>query len=304
MSNKTKNMADYDNIYYDLNIQKNVLLKPKYLNKNLEQNIVEQIKSEVEGKCIREGFVKLNSTEVLKRERGKQIIGDFTGLILFKTYIKVQVANPKINKIIVAKVLNKNKLGILAKNGPLEIIIPRELHDKNEKKILDELEIDSEILLKVIGVKFEINDTKISVVAKLENESVEKVKKTIKVRKVKKQTLSKENKDLLDTENKTKQVNVDELGEEEEEKVEEEEDTLTEESDFEELEEDLIEKEETEDEMEIENDLELVEDMPIATEDYSNTGEEEEEEGEEEEEQGEESEYEEEMESEYETEED
>ena len=286
-------MTDYDNIYYNLDIQKNVLLKPKYLNKNLEQNILDQIKSEIEGKCIREGFVKLNSTEILKRERGKQIIGDFTGVILFKTFIKVQIANPKINKIIIAKVLNKNKLGILAKNGPLEIIIPRELHDKNEKKKLDELEIDSEILLKIIGVKYEINDTKISVVAKLEDDKVDKVTKKIKIRKVKKQELSKENQNLLEN-NKIKDIEIDELGEEEEEKVQEEEDTLTEASDFEELEEDLVEKEETEEETEIENDLELVEDMPLATEDYSETiGEEEgegegEEEGEYEEESGEE----------------
>ena len=270
MSNKQQNMTDYDNIYYNLDIQKNVLLKPKYLNKNLENNILDQIKSEIEGKCIREGFVKLNSTEIIKRERGKQIIGEFTGIILFKTFIKVQIANPKINKIIIAKVLNKNKLGILAKNGPLEIIIPRELHEKNDKKKLDELEIDSEILLKIIGVKYEINDTKISIVGTLEDDKVDKVTKKIKIRKVKKQELSIEDTDLLDN-NKLKDINIDELGEEEEEKVEEEEDTLTEISDFEELEEDLVEKEETDEETEIENDLELVEDMPLATDDYTGT---------------------------------
>jgi DNA-directed RNA polymerase subunit E'/Rpb7 len=286
MSNKTKKMKDYDDIYYDLNIQKNILLKPKYFNKNLELNILEQIKSEIEGKCIREGFVKSNSTEILKRERGKQIIGDFTGLILFKTFVKVKIANPKINKIIIAKVLNKNKLGILAKNGPLEIIIPRELHDKNEKKQLDELEIHSEILLKIIGVKYDINDTKISVVAKLQQDKVDKVVKTIKVRKVKKQQLSKQNNNLLE-DDKLKDIDIEELGEEEEEKVEEEEDTLSEESDFEELEEDLVEKEESENETEIENDLELVEDMPLATEDYNQSPEGEYEEESEEETEGE-----------------
>ena len=62
------------------------------------------------------------------------------------------------------KLIN-NKLGILGNNGPLTIIVGKQLHNKPE--LLDEVNIDDVIEIRVIETKYSINDKEIRILGKL-----------------------------------------------------------------------------------------------------------------------------------------
>ena len=62
MSSLTKN-----DIYFYTQIKKRVSLNPRYLDENFPAYIEKIVKNNVEGKCIKEGYVVPNTVIILKR---------------------------------------------------------------------------------------------------------------------------------------------------------------------------------------------------------------------------------------------
>ena len=168
-----------NDIYFYTQIKKRVSLNPRYLDENFPAYIEKIVKNNVEGKCIKEGYVVPNTVIILKRSIGNMNNNQFNGNIMFDITIGAKVCNIPVNSVIKASVKKINKLGILAELGPLMIIVPKEIHQ--DKEPFSKINIGDEIDLLVIGKTFHLNSNVISIYAKLNSEVRKKV--VIQVRK-------------------------------------------------------------------------------------------------------------------------
>ena len=166
-------------IYFYTQIKKRISLNPRYLDENFPAYIEKVVKNNVEGRCIKEGYVVPNTVIILKRSIGNMNNNQFNGNISFDITIGAKVCNIPVNSIIKASIKKINKLGILAELGPLMIIVPKEIHQ--DKEPFSNINIGDDIDLLIIGKTFHLNSKIISIYAKLNSEVQKKV--VIQVRK-------------------------------------------------------------------------------------------------------------------------
>jgi DNA-directed RNA polymerase subunit E'/Rpb7 len=276
-------------------------LSPRFLDLDFAKYIEKIVKNNVEGRCIREGYVVPGTTIVLERSMGNLNNNQFNGNIIYDVKIGVKICNIPVNSVVKAPIIKINKLGLLAELGPLMIIVPKEIH--SNKDAFKDIKIGDEIELLIIGKTFELNSKKISVYARLSTGGANKMK--ITARKGEKNTQNTVNK-VVDASIFYKNEQVEEKEEENEEtldKIDEDEDNEEEDSEEEdddeennsdvneeleddgELEED---DEEDEEEEELENNIENIGELeenedPLEEEDVDEDDDEEEEEEEEDE---------------------
>jgi DNA-directed RNA polymerase subunit E'/Rpb7 len=142
-----------------------VSLNPRFLDVDFAKYIEKIVKNNVEGKCIREGYVVPGTTIVLERSMGNLNNNQFNGNIIYDIKIGVKICNIPVNSVVKAPIIKMNKLGLLAELGPLMIIVPKEIH--SNKDAFKDIKIGDEIELLIIGKTFELNSKKISVYARL-----------------------------------------------------------------------------------------------------------------------------------------
>ena len=288
-----------NDIYFHTQINRRVSLNPRFLDLDFAKYIEKIVKNNVEGRCIREGYVVPGTTIVLERSMGNLNNNQFNGNIIYDIKIGVKICNIPVNSIVKAPIIKMNKLGLLAELGPLMIIVPKEIH--SNKDAFKDIKIGDEIELLIIGKTFELNSKKISVYARLSTGGANKMK--ITARKGEKNTQNTVNK-VVDASIFYKNEPVEEKEEQNEEtldKIDEDEDSEEEDSEEEddednnsdvneeleddgELEEDDEEdEEEEEEEEELENNIENIGELeenedPLEEEDVDEDEEEEEEE--------------------------
>jgi len=153
-----------EDIYFNCTLLKRIVVPSKHLNSNIDIYINDYIKKTVEGKCLHEGYIKEETVSILKKSVGILLGSSFTGDITYDVAYTAQVCNPVIGNIINCKVKFVNKMGVLASNGPITVIIGRQFHLNNE---LDKINRDDNIKVEVVARTFSLNDKEIKVVAKL-----------------------------------------------------------------------------------------------------------------------------------------
>jgi DNA-directed RNA polymerase subunit E'/Rpb7 len=229
-------------------------LNPRFLDLDFAKYIEKIVKNNVEGRCIREGYVVPGTTIVLERSMGNLNNNQFNGNIIYDVKIGVKICNIPVNSVVKAPIIKMNKLGLLAELGPLMIIVPKEIH--SNKDAFKDIKIGDEIELLIIGKTFELNSKKISVYARLSTSGANKMK--ITARKGEKNTQNTVNK-LVDASIFYKNEPVEEKEEQNEEtldKIDEDEDNEEEDSE----EEDDDEENNSDVNEELEDDGELEED--------------------------------------------
>lgn len=289
-----------NDIYFHTQINRRVSLNPRFLDLDFAKYIEKIVKNNVEGRCIREGYVVPGTTIVLERSMGNLNNNQFNGNIIYDVKIGVKICNIPVNSVVKAPIIKINKLGLLAELGPLMIIVPKEIH--SNKDAFKDIKIGDEIELLIIGKTFELNSKKISVYARLSTGGANKMK--ITARKGEKNTQNTVNKvvdasifyknepvEEKEEENEETLDKIDEDEDNEEEDSEEEDDDEENNSDVnEELEDDgelEEDDEEDEEEDELENNIENIGELeenedPLEEEDVDEDDDEEEEEEEEE----------------------
>lgn len=167
-----------ENLYNELLLTENILIPPEKFNSKINVFIEESLKKKIENKCICEGYVKSNSINIVKKSIGNLKGSQFNGYINYEILFKALVCSPKNGSIIKCKVkLINNKLGILGNNGPLTIIVGKQLH--NNPELLDEINIDDIVEVKVIEIKYSLDDKEIRILGKLNIDKEVKNKKNI-----------------------------------------------------------------------------------------------------------------------------
>lgn len=158
---------ELEDIYVECLLKEKIIIEAKNLNHKIDDYIHDYMKNRIENRCINEGFVQEDSINIVNKSVGIIKNSRFYGEVSYDILYKANICNPVPGNIIDCKVKFVNKLGLLGNNGPLVIIVGRQFHKNSE--ILDEINVDDIVKVKVIAKKFSINDKEIKVIAKLDN---------------------------------------------------------------------------------------------------------------------------------------
>lgn len=156
-----------DPLFFTNECKTRVSIMPNEMNNNINENLKKKIKVNVEGKCIREGYVKPGSVEIVKKSMGGMMMNHFNGNVLYNVTYKCEICDPKEGMIIECTVFNINKMGIVAygANNALNILAAKQHHMEDEN--FSSIQENDIIHVKVIGVRKEYQDSQISIIGKI-----------------------------------------------------------------------------------------------------------------------------------------
>jgi DNA-directed RNA polymerase subunit E'/Rpb7 len=171
---KTAQKPQIFGVYMKSMLTKRVTLSINQVGKNVKRNLENMISKSTEGRCIAEGFIKPNSVKVLTYSSG-DIAGD---QINFETVFECMICHPVEGMNIECSVKTVTKAGIHAEVmdsdgiAPLTIFVARD-HQFNDRSF-GAVKENMKITVRVIGIRFELNDPYICVIAKLIDNNVDK----------------------------------------------------------------------------------------------------------------------------------
>jgi DNA-directed RNA polymerase subunit E'/Rpb7 len=154
-------------------ITRRLVIKPHELKSNISLLLKKKLNEQISGKCIKDGYIRPNTIEIQTRPRyGNVIVNSFSGDVIYDVGFTCDVCNPSLDMQFVCKVVNKNRIGLIAESyinederAPLTIIVAYQHHDNRKK--FESIKINSDIIIKVIGSRFSIGDSRVNVVGKL-----------------------------------------------------------------------------------------------------------------------------------------
>lgn len=160
-----KNKKKEIGLYAKSLLNRKISLPFHYLGKNVKENLEKIIKKESEGKCIKEGYIKKDSTNIISYSSG--LLKE--NFIYFDVVFECLICNPVEGMNIKCKSKNITQAGIRAlaieEPSPVVIYVSRDHHYDNN--YFNNVKEDEEINIKVIGQRFELNDEQISIVGEL-----------------------------------------------------------------------------------------------------------------------------------------
>jgi len=184
---KQKRKKQSVDIFHNTMITKKISVPIHNVGKNIRETLETIISSEIEGKCIAEGFVKEKSTRIMTYSCGVVSSSKVMFDIVFECMICLPVEGMHIN--CVAK--NITKAGIRAETedtpSPVVIFVARDHHASLAK--FGKVVPGRKIKVRVIGQRYELNDKYISIIAELidsnvgDNQGLKKKIKKIVIRK-------------------------------------------------------------------------------------------------------------------------
>lgn len=144
-----------------------VILSITEIGKTLKQNLESKIISKIGGKCISDGYIKPNSIKLISYSSGS-IASD---IIEFHVIFECMVCLPVEGMLMECTCKTVTKAGIHANviddegNRPVTVFIARDHHYIDDR--FQSIKENTRLTVKVIGVRFELNDLGICVIAKL-----------------------------------------------------------------------------------------------------------------------------------------
>ena len=144
-----------------------VSLPIRQVGKNSKQNLERAISNKTEGKCISEGFIRPNSVRVISYSNG--VVNN--EYVEFQTVFECMVSYPVEGMLIECVTKTITKAGIHAEvkdeTGivPITVFVARDHHINNN--IFTNVKESEKIVVSVIGVRFQLNDPFISVLAEI-----------------------------------------------------------------------------------------------------------------------------------------
>jgi DNA-directed RNA polymerase subunit E'/Rpb7 len=155
------------NVYNKAILTKKIRIPLNSIGNNLVDNLKIILKRKYEGLCNVDGYIKYNSINIITHSAGL-INGNN---IIFDVVFECQLCLPVEDSIISAVVKNITKAGIRAEiinqNEPTPIVV---FITRDYNYNFKEVNIGDNILAKIIGTRFELNDKYISVIAEFVDE--------------------------------------------------------------------------------------------------------------------------------------
>tara|TARA_B100000287_G_C20357393_1_gene672339 strand:- start:135 stop:752 length:618 start_codon:yes stop_codon:yes gene_type:complete len=156
-----------NNIYTKVLLTQKIPVNYREVNNNLYNILENKIKNNVEGLCIKEGYVKPDSVKLVSSSSGEL----YSNKVLFDVLYDCLVANPVESMVFDCIVKSITKVGIRAELeeevSPFIIFIARDHHYNND--LFSKINEGDIITVRVIGQRFELNNKFISIIAELIN---------------------------------------------------------------------------------------------------------------------------------------
>ena len=153
-------------VYIKSLLNMKVVLAITEVGKNVKQNLERMISKITEGRCIVEGFIRPGSVAVINYSSGT-VNND---KIEFQTTFECMVCHPVEGMLIECDTKTITKAGVHAevtdKDGvvPVTVFVARDHHYTDRQ--FSDLKENMKIVVRVIGVRFELNDPYICVIGK------------------------------------------------------------------------------------------------------------------------------------------
>jgi DNA-directed RNA polymerase subunit E'/Rpb7 len=154
-------------VYIKSLLTKKIILSITEVGKNVKRNLEASISKKNEGKCIAEGFIKPNSVRVLSYSSGS-VNGEY---VEFQTVFECMICHPVEGMLIECDTKTITKAGIHAEviddrgNIPVTVFVARDHHFSD--KVFNTIKENTKITIRVIGIRYELNDPYICVIGKL-----------------------------------------------------------------------------------------------------------------------------------------
>jgi len=163
--NKQSSASDKSSLFSNSLITKKVHVNIQNIGNNIKNTLEKMVASEIEGKCIVEGYVKPGSTKIMTYSSG--LI--HSSSVTFEVMYECSICSPVEGMNITCIAKNITKAGIRAETldlpSPVVIFVARDHHYTTP--YFSEVKENDEIVVKVIGQRYELNDKYISIIAEL-----------------------------------------------------------------------------------------------------------------------------------------
>lgn len=149
-------------IYMQNILQRKIQIPFVKVGSNISEIIESKLIENYSGICIKEGFVKQNSIRLLNNSAGT-LNGEFVD---FNTNFECLLCKPVEGMKLRVQVKNITKAGLRCEakgdTSPFIAFIARDHHFQSKNFAF--IKVDDEIMLKVIGIRYELNDIYISII--------------------------------------------------------------------------------------------------------------------------------------------
>jgi len=158
-------------------LQDVVLLRPEMIGSNFREMVQHKLRETFEGVCSRHGYILPGSITVHRILSARIEAVSLNGDVRYDVRYFANVCNPAVGAVVEARIVNMNKFGVLAHSGVqgpdgeflpvVESIVMRLALESNPNEVdLDTLAIGDSVFVEIVGRKFELNDERISVIAR------------------------------------------------------------------------------------------------------------------------------------------
>jgi DNA-directed RNA polymerase subunit E'/Rpb7 len=167
---KKRRDTKLQSIYSRCLLTRKIVLPITVIGKNLNEVIEEFIQDNFEGKCVVEGYVKPNSSKIIRYSSGLIERGNN---VVFEIVFECDVCFPVEGMLISCTVKNVVKAGIRAESAndvpsPIVVFVAKDHHFNNQQ--FNETQVGDIITVRVIGQRFELNDKYVSIIGELVKE--------------------------------------------------------------------------------------------------------------------------------------
>ena len=167
MSTKTtKSRKKGKGIFMKNILTRKISLPFQSIGSNVKANILKTLEGKLYGKCSKEGYIRNKSLKILSYSSGLVEGND----IVFEVMFECLVCHPVEGQIIKVTVKNITRAGIRAiyskeNPSPITVFIARDHHFN--KEYFSKIKEDQDVVIKVIGIRYELNDETISILGEI-----------------------------------------------------------------------------------------------------------------------------------------
>lgn len=159
-------------------LTRNIVLPFKSIGSNIIEIIQKKLEQKMYNKCCPEGYIKNNSIKILTYSSGEVQANNVVFVVMFDCLI----CRPVEGQVIKVKAKNITKAGIRAVYdkedvSPITVFIARDHHYNSVE--FSKIKEEEDITIKVIGIRYELNDENIAVLGELRVKRKPKTKVTI-----------------------------------------------------------------------------------------------------------------------------
>ena len=166
-------------IYMENVLTRKVVVPFKLIGKNIGKILRKLLSNNLEGRCASEGYVKKGSVDIISYSAGVANSSNICFDVSFKCLLckpvegmRIRCTVCNITKAGIRAIYNKDHCldksgdGIKSFESPITVFVAREHHIK-DKSYSDITKEGEDIIIKVIGIRYQLNDDTISILGEL-----------------------------------------------------------------------------------------------------------------------------------------